>query len=108
MQLPQAFHIRCLYGLQEDTVSGLSWKEERELKKALYASLQESRRSSRDERPDGDGELSLDSVDSALTNKSTHSLGLEGLFDESSCSQDGRAQPTTKTKTETNKYVSLL
>jgi len=32
-------------------VSGLSWREERELKKALYASLQESRRQSRDDKP---------------------------------------------------------
>ena len=31
-------------------MSGLSWREERELKKALYASLQESRRSSREDK----------------------------------------------------------
>lgn len=83
-------------------MSGLSWKEERELKKALYASLQESRRSSRDERPEGDGELSCDSVDSPIINKSetTNSSVLEGLFDESSCSQDA-PQPPVKPKSET-------
>ena len=83
-------------------MSGISWKEERELKKALYASLQESRQSSRDERPDGDGELSLDSVDSPISNKST-SLGLARLFNESSGSQSSSAQSTYKAKAESNK-----
>ena len=83
-------------------MSGISWKEERELKKALYASLQESRRSSRDERPDGDGELSLDSVDSPIANKST-SLGLARLFNESTSSQSSSGQSTSKAKAESNK-----
>lgn len=39
---------------QDDSVSGLSWREERELKKALYASLQEARRQSRDDKPEDD------------------------------------------------------
>ena len=80
-------------------MSGLSWKEERELKKALYASLQESRRSSRDERPDGDGELSLDSVDSGISNNATR---LAGLFDESSFSKDS-GHMVTKAKSEATK-----
>ena len=83
---------------KEDTVTGISWKEERELKKALYASLQESRRSSRDERPDGDEEQSCDSMDSAAQSP----LGLPGLIDESSNSRDAMPLPV-RPKTDTAK-----
>ncbi|KAL4235349.1 Jumonji and AT-rich interaction domain containing 2 [Mactra antiquata] len=75
----------------DDSVSGLSWREERELKKALYASLQEARRCSRDDKPDEDSEsivVSSNGMSCSQSRTSLCSLGESKYQDESSCSVD--------------------
>ncbi|XP_052817245.1 protein Jumonji-like isoform X2 [Mya arenaria] len=71
----------------DDSVSGLSWKEERELKKALYASLQEARRSSRDEPGEDEADspaVSKDGLSYSQSRTSLSSMGESKFLDESS------------------------
>lgn len=58
----------------DDSVSGLSWREERELKKALYASLQEARRQQKDDKPEEDDSIATCSRDGLSQSQSRASL----------------------------------
>ncbi|XP_053402407.1 protein Jumonji-like isoform X3 [Mercenaria mercenaria] len=85
----------------DDSVSGLSWKEERELKKALYASLQEARRQSRDDKPEDDESIadSRDGISHSQSRASLSSLNEPKFVDESSCSVDSNQSFTENKET---------
>ncbi|XP_060569811.1 protein Jumonji-like isoform X6 [Ruditapes philippinarum] len=85
----------------DDSVSGLSWKEERELKKALYASLQEARRQSRDDKPDDDESItdSREGMSTSQSRASLSSLTESKFIDENSCSMDSTQSFTEKRDT---------
>ncbi|WAR11524.1 JARD2-like protein [Mya arenaria] len=81
----------------DDSVSGLSWKEERELKKALYASLQEARRSSRDEPGEDEADSPAVSKDGLSYSQSRRKIHAQRKF-AAGISPSFSSEPPSKPK----------